>query len=1289
MKNFKKIISVLAILSLSATAALSAVTVAGCQPESAESKPEKLITVDKNHSATTVSTARGAVESRSSGKVYYVSPEGDSENDGLSWDKTLPIDYLLRSENVKLQAGDTVYVKPGTYSITSMVTVPDTIAGEYNSYIRIVNAALEKQESGYTGTETLATLDFSKMYFGSAERGVQIYGSYIYWYGIDVCGAGDNGLYIGGNYNTIEFCEFYNNRDTGLQLGRSESGKTTIDQWPSYNLIKNCTSHNNYDNETYGENADGFAAKLTVGYGNVFDGCIAYRNSDDGWDLYAKSDSGNIGCVIIYNCVAFENGYLEYTQADNNARFENFNKAYTETFSNNEDKRYFRTRDGDGNGFKLGGSVMEGDVFLYNCLSFNNRMHGVTDNSNPGVLSISNVTAFNNGTCINDDPTSEYFGQIALTGAGVSSDSKSGNINLARQEYSYNLMSHILSVNKDSTTVAADEYRGSVEYSVFDMRSSIAYKVSECIDASNRAEIYAKRGESINAISADIFEKLPADWTIDGENVTYSFNLSGKSNYNVHKTYRNADYSVNMGDLFKVKDYSKLFGDDNKIGAELAKGSWDEYSHYSYFNASNAKDQDDAVVKAATASLDLNTNVNATYQDFDLIVSMQGVSINWETSDPSVIAINTDTPVSPSGTHDARAIVYRQTEDKTVRLTATITHNRNEKATQKKYFDITVKKDVPTIGSAVFQGVEDGRIIIDQYSDAEEPAMFVENAADFNGKLLPKSAYTVDTAVEFSPVKGGHAVGISRFTTDIAGVYNMFKTVRLGDTQRTFNYSIYIASPTAEVNFVGDPAVYVNKNGYSVSGEVTSPTGVLYALTSETKIDDVTAKHIIDNGQSKEFRDDKISFQFESDNSKPYFIYYVMCNLHGDVTSTVKEITVQTQDINSVADFKAMMLENNASTIYMLKTDLDLSGETNWVKEITSQKKPFKGLLNGLGHTISGFTVDASGDKDENETGAMFYRLEGGTIENIKFENIHIKGKQKTGIIATTYGGFLHNIQMRNVYVTGTVRVGGLVGQAMDGDLYVDQISLINDNVFEEVTVTAENIGKDIFYTKDGDKYIRTSEKLGDKLYIRKIDIFGERSAGIVGFIQAGSADAVTHTYISNVYVDAIIGGSVNKYVGSVVGSADDRNVKDYLEITEAISISTLYGNTYVGGILGSHNKGTGAISVERCLFDGHLYYAQDKVEETQLALKNCSGIIGRYIANARANVQFCYARFADHNTDFSVDGEILQANDVFVSLVTDLMKLDADRWTIVNKGNSEYLVTKPYAQLKFLGNWE
>ena len=65
--------------------------------------------------------------------------------------------------------------------------------------------------------------------------------------------------------------------------------------WPSDNLILNCTSYNNCDEAM--EDADGFAAKLTCGEGNVFRGCIAAYNADDGWDLFAKIATGKIGAV--------------------------------------------------------------------------------------------------------------------------------------------------------------------------------------------------------------------------------------------------------------------------------------------------------------------------------------------------------------------------------------------------------------------------------------------------------------------------------------------------------------------------------------------------------------------------------------------------------------------------------------------------------------------------------------------------------------------------------------------------------------------------------------------------------------------------------------------------------------------------------------------------------------------------------------------------------------------------------------------------------------------------------
>ena len=64
---------------------------------------------------------------------------------------------------------------------------------------------------------------------------------------------------------------------------RAESQKN---EWPAYNTILNCTSYYNCDSAQ--NDADGFAAKLSVGEGNVFDGCVSYNNADDGYDLYAK-----------------------------------------------------------------------------------------------------------------------------------------------------------------------------------------------------------------------------------------------------------------------------------------------------------------------------------------------------------------------------------------------------------------------------------------------------------------------------------------------------------------------------------------------------------------------------------------------------------------------------------------------------------------------------------------------------------------------------------------------------------------------------------------------------------------------------------------------------------------------------------------------------------------------------------------------------------------------------------------------------------------------------------------
>ena len=1216
------------------------------------------------------------------GSTYYVGPGVQYGAGSGTEADPYDIRWLLAYNGSPLQAGDTVLVKPGVYNMDTRIRVTvDGKSGRNNAYITVKNAS----------TTEKAVLDFHSLAFDGNNRGVQIDTDFWYWYGVDICGAGDNGMYISGSYNVIENCQFYDNRDTGLQLGRGEGTHSNIELWPSYNLIKNCTSYNNYDDETYGENADGFAAKLTVGYGNIFDGCIAYRNSDDGWDLYAKTDSGNIGAVIIYNCVAFENGYLAETQAEFHDKFPEYSHSFDEPNTNT-----YLTRDGDGNGFKLGGSVMEGDVYMYNCLSFNNRMHGVTDNSNPGVLSIKNVTSYNNSAPIDDDPDSDYFGQIVLNGAGVDLTNKNGNINLSRQEYSYNLMSHILSVTKDSISTAGDEYRGSVEYSYFDMGARKANKIETCVDASDRAESYAVRGTNTSAISADIFTKLPATWTTENGTTSYTYNLSGKGNSEIHKELRNADGSVNMGDYFKITDYSGLFGDEHKIGSDFTKTTWDGYTHYSYYNASNASSKEDAAVKSAIATLDLNTNVDATFQDFDLLVKMEDVRIEWKSSNENIIKIDTDTYLSPSGTQDARAIVYRQSEDVKVNLTAKVVHKNNPNISMSKRFEITVKKDVPTIGDAIFADVEDGRIILDMFDTVKEPEMVILNAADYNGKILDPSLYTVETIVEYAETKNSYASEIHHFSTNIAGVNTIYKKITMGGSTKTFSYLIYVASSAANVDFVGSPSIMVNQHGYSIGGEVSSPTGNLYAFSSTENIAEPTAEQVIEDGKPYEFRNDKINYQFENANNDNYYIYYVMTNLNGDVTSEVGKIPVVTEEIDTVAKFKNMILNSDPSKIYKLTADIDLSGETNWVSEITEKKTPFQGVLNGMGHTISGLNVNVTGN--QNELGGMFYKVAGGTIENVKFKDIYIKGNEKTGIVAITEGGYFYNISMENVNVVGSVRVGGLIGQATTGDLYVDQVSLVNPVEYVKVAddkIDKLNFVKTGYHTKttegEIDTYTLASEYVeGTEYYTLKMFITGARSGGIIGFIQAGTQDNVTRTYISNCYVNSTIGELNEQYQGGIVGSADDRNAKDWLQIDNCYSVATVVGKTYVGGILGSHNKGTGSLRINNSLFFGSLYYSSDASAALYTAQKNCSGIVGRYQANADAEVRNCYTFLVEHNSNFDVDGEAYSQGTLFGKTFWERrLVMDSKKWTLLVNEERPTLVVEPFLVWNFLGEWD
>ena len=250
-----------------------------------------------------------------------------------------------------VQPGQTIVLMEGTYYLDKTVKIERGVNGTADLPIQMV---ADPEAS------SRPVLDFQQMC-----AGMVLAGDYWYFQGFDVTNSADKqkGIQLSGKHCTMDNINAYHNGNTGLQISRYLT-TDEYDMWPAYDLILNCTSYGNADAGF--EDADGFAAKLTVGDGIVFDGCISYNNADDGWDLFAKVQTGSIGAVTIKNSVAFGNGYLEDG-----------------------------TVAGNGNGFKLGGDSMSGKHVLENCVSFDNKAKGIDSNSCPDII-VKNCTTFNN-----------------------------------------------------------------------------------------------------------------------------------------------------------------------------------------------------------------------------------------------------------------------------------------------------------------------------------------------------------------------------------------------------------------------------------------------------------------------------------------------------------------------------------------------------------------------------------------------------------------------------------------------------------------------------------------------------------------------------------------------------------------------------------------------------------------------------------------------------------------------------------------------------------------------------
>jgi len=236
-----------------------------------------------------------------SGAVWYVSPTGSDAQVGSL---EAPFAGIQRAQTAA-QPGDTVYLRGGVYqmAVSQVAQYKDIWA-----YVHLMNkSGLPSAPIRYWAYPgELPVFDFSAIKpQGYRVTAFQVDGSYLHFKGFEVVGVQVTILEHTqsecfrnqGSHNTYEQLAMHDGQAIGFYLTKG-----------SDNLVLNCDAYNNADvtsEDKKGGNTDGFGGHPAKGsVGNVFRGCRAWFNSDDGFDCISAAEA-----MIIDQCWAYGNGY--------------------------------------------------------------------------------------------------------------------------------------------------------------------------------------------------------------------------------------------------------------------------------------------------------------------------------------------------------------------------------------------------------------------------------------------------------------------------------------------------------------------------------------------------------------------------------------------------------------------------------------------------------------------------------------------------------------------------------------------------------------------------------------------------------------------------------------------------------------------------------------------------------------------------------------------------------------------------------------------------------------------
>ena len=313
--------------------------------------------------------------------VRYASPTG-ADAEGLSASRP----GALRNMVERLQPGDTLYLLGGQYDETNTLVV--NIRATADKWVTICAA---KECLMVNGQCSMAKPVFDFRQQPNGTNGVKVTGEYIHIKDITIRYAGKKGIWLeNASHCILERIEAYGCCDSGIQLRKG-----------GYNVVVNCDSHDNFDYQDKGGNADGFADKQggAAFPGNTYIGCRAWHNSDDGWDSFQR-ETKDTPTVYLF-CAAFNNGPAEFDLSAH-PRANGVDRELP--CMEGKDLRHF-PNSGNPNGFKFGGQGKDNkasgiytrhDTEASHCLAVGHRSKGFDQNNNAGRMKVSHCLAVDN-----------------------------------------------------------------------------------------------------------------------------------------------------------------------------------------------------------------------------------------------------------------------------------------------------------------------------------------------------------------------------------------------------------------------------------------------------------------------------------------------------------------------------------------------------------------------------------------------------------------------------------------------------------------------------------------------------------------------------------------------------------------------------------------------------------------------------------------------------------------------------------------------------------------------------